>query len=485
MTEKNPKKSGMKRRDFLKSAAAVAGAAVLGPNVIGCGDAGETSLAPVRGDGSSPLHYIENVVILQMENRSFDHYFASLIIDEGRTDIIGADSTFYNETSDRSARIYAQWIDEHYEIDPDPPHNFGSNNRQWNLGMNDGFVREWEATLAGAELQPKEYDSKLGLVMGYYKREQLPALYTLADHFTLADQWYCSMLGPTWPNRKYSHAATSEGTRNNRGELYARTPYREMKEKGLTVKTYASLPFFHFGIIVQDLNVGLADTMDDFFRDAAQGTLPNVSIVEPDYSLNDDHPPQDIRLGQSFIASVYEALRQSPQWERSLMLVFYDEHGGFFDSQPPPTVEGEELAADGFDQLGFRVPGLLIGPLVKRGHVFSEVVDHSSVPALLSRIFELEQVNERAALAGDLSLALDIELIEHSKRPEAPALTAIDVRHSSIRHALNQPFGQPELLAHARRKYGVDLPPYAERLRAAEAFYGTLENRRVARIIGN
>lgn len=251
------------------------------------------------------------------------------------------------------------------------------------------------------------------------------------------------------------------------------------------MKTYASLPFFHFGIIVQDLNVGLADTMDDFFRDAAQGTLPNVSIVEPDYSLNDDHPPQDIRLGQSFIASVYEALRQSPQWERSLMLVFYDEHGGFFDSQPPPTVEGEELAADGFDQLGFRVPGLLIGPLVKRGHVFSEVVDHSSVPALLSRIFELEQVNERAALAGDLSLALDIELIEHSKRPEAPALTAIDVRHSSIRHALNQPFGQPELLAHARRKYGVDLPPYAERLRAAEAFYGTLENRRVARIIGN
>lgn len=483
MSEKESKKPAMKRRDFLKGAAAVAGAAVLGPNVIGCGDAGETSLSPLRGDGSSPLHYIDNIVILQMENRSFDHYFASLIIDEGREDIIGADASFYNETADGSARIHPNWITEDYEIFPDPPHGFSSNNRQWNLGNNDGFVREWEQTMASAELLEKDYASKLGLVMGYYKRHQLPALYTLADHFTLADQWYCSMLGPTWPNRKYSHAATSEGTRGNSGELRARTPYRELKSKGMTVKTYASLPFFHFGIIVQDLNVGLADTMDDFFRDAANGTLPNVSVVEPDYSLNDDHPPQDIRLGQSFIASVYEALRKSPQWERSLMIVFYDEHGGFFDSQPPPTVEGEELAADGFDQLGFRVPGLLIGPLVKRGHVFSEIVEHSSVPALISRVFELEQVNERAALAGDLSLALDIELIEHAKRPPPPELAAVDVRHSSIRHALSQPFGQPELLRHARRRFGAELPSYDERLRAAERFYRRLEDMRVASIL--
>lgn len=484
MSEKDPKKSAMNRRDFLKGAAAMAGAAVIGPSVIGCGDGGESSLSPLRGDGSSPLHYIDNIVILQMENRSFDHYFSSLIIDEGRTDIIGADASFYNLASDGSTRIHPNWIRENYEITPDPPHGFASNNRQWNLGNNDGFVREWEQTMAGANLATKDYESKLGLVMGYYKRSQLPALYTLADHFTLADQWYCSMLGPTWPNRKYSHAATSDGSRGNSGELRARTPYRELKSKGMTVKTYAALPFFHFGIIVQDLNVGLADTMEDFFRDAENGTLPNVSVVEPDYSLNDDHPPQDIRLGQSFIASVYEALRKSPQWERSLMIVFYDEHGGFFDSQPPPTVEGEELAADGFDQLGFRVPALLIGPLVKRGHVFSEIVEHSSVPALISRVFELEQVNDRAALAGDLSLALDIELIEHAKRPPPPALGAIDVHHASIRHALAQPFGQPELLRHARQHFGAELPPYSERLRAAERFYGRLEDMRVASIVG-
>ena len=89
--------------------------------------------------------------------------------------------------------------------------------------------------------------------------------------------------------------------------------------------------------------------------------MPSITVVEPDYGLNDDHPPHDIRLGQAFIGSIYEALRQSPKWDRTLMVVFYDEHGGFYDHVAPPKAQGESRATLGFDQLGFRVPALLAG----------------------------------------------------------------------------------------------------------------------------
>lgn len=469
------------RREFLKGAAAVAGVAVLGPSMAACdGDSSTTSLKPLRGDGTSPLHYIDNVVILQMENRSFDHYFGSLSLDEGRTDVTGLRADMANPTTAGGLSIPLEWLQDDYIISPDPGHSYEACHRQWNGGANDGFIQDWERLLS-----PEDYDQKIGWAMGYYKRPQLPVLYSLADNFTLCDKWFCSMLGPTWPNRKYSMGATSEGTTTNAGQLKSATPYRAMREKGLSVNVYAAIEFFHFGLVVTDLVRPKAKKIKDFFNDCENGTLPNVSLIEPNYALNDDHPPQDIRLGQTFINSIYEALRNSPQWERSLMLVFYDEHGGFYDSVAPPKVQGEERASENFDQLGFRVPGLVIGPLVKRGHVLSETIDHSSVPSLISRIFEVPHVNKRSELAGDLSAALDIELIEHAKRVPPPPLPKIEVPHSKIRFALAQPFGQPELRDFARKLHGEDLPSMEKQLQDAEDFYLKLEQMRVARVTDN
>lgn len=475
--------SNVDRRDFLKGMGAVAGAAILSPSLVGCGnDANpggpvKTSLTPLRGDGSSPYHYIENVVIVQMENRSFDHYFGSLSLDEGRTDVRGLSADMSNPTTTGDVHIPIEWLESNYIIHPDPGHSHEACVRQWNNGGNDGFIVDWERLLS-----PEEYDAKIGWALGYYKRHQLPTYYAFADHFTICDQWYCSMLGPTWPNRFYSFAATSDGSRNNSKVLESQTMYTKLLNEGFSVNLYAQtmltllMPTDFFP------RHGKPKTMQQFFADAANGMLPNVSVVEPDFTLDDDHPPQDIRLGQSFIASVYEALRTSPQWERTLMVVFYDEHGGFFDSQAPPTVEGESLP--GFEQLGFRIPGMLVGPLVKKGYVLKNVVDHASVPKLLSEIFDSPFINERAAKAGSFIDAFELEYIDPTKRPEPPVLDQIEIPHDKIRFALSAEYGQPELLDYSRRVYGIDVASYDQQLRDAEKFFTMLERMRVARVTG-
>ncbi len=434
------------------------------------------SLQPVRGDGSHPFDYIDTVVIVQMENRSFDHYFGSLSLVEGRTDVEGLSSSILNPRLDGSP-VTPQFLEDAWIVHPDPGHGHRASMEQWANGTNSGFVRSWEDNLSDAEMA-----EKIGWVMGYHTREQLPALYGLADGFTLCDHWHCSLLGPTWPNRFYSHCATSDGEWSNGVPVGAKTPYSMLRDSGGSVGVYADggIAFMFLLLDFPISQINRLGNSSDFFRDAAEGVLPNVCVVEPDYQLNDDHPPQDIRLGQAYIASVYEALRNSPQWDRSLMLVLYDEHGGFHDHVPPPTVEGDERAAEGFNQLGFRVPGLVAGPLARRGHVMHDLIDHASVPALISRIFGLDQVNERAALAGDLGAALDLELTLNANRPAPPVLPQINLREERIRHGLLQPYGQPELEDWVRRNLGITRPGPDARMRELERYFRVLDDMGVA-----
>jgi phospholipase C len=254
--------------------------------------------------------------------------------------------------------------------------------------------------------------------------------------------------------------------------------------RGLGFGVYRQHPV-HFMMTVMNPEMSTYPNLpiENFFEHAAQGTLPNITIVEPHYGFNDDHPPHDVRLGQAFIAGVYEAMRQSPQWDRCLMVVLYDEHGGFYDHVAPPKAAGEERAAEGFDQLGFRVPGLVVGPLVRPGSVFSEVVDHASVPALISRVFGLEHVNDRSRLAGDFANALDIERTLDANRSTPPALPQIELPTNKIRHAAGLPFGQPELAELARRRFGIEVGGFDESMRGAERWLRAMESLRVARVI--
>jgi phospholipase C len=339
---------------------------------------------------------------------------------------------------------------------PDPPHDWDPCHAQWDQGKNDGFVK--------AHAGPSERD-----VMGYHDRSQIKFTYWLADNFTVCDRWFASVMGPTWPNRFYLHAATSGGQKANNPFVVGgpRTIWEELKAKGLTGKNYTagSVAWFTGGFVGKVLSgVNPVVTMDQFFNDAAAGKLPNFAIIDPDFQANDDHPSHDIQLGQAFMASVYNALAKSPQWSRLLFVITYDEHGGFFDHVPPPTCADERAE---FQQLGFRVPSIVIGPTVRRGYVHSVGLEHASVAATLATRFGIGMLTDRMRGANDLSGVIDPRLVDNPQAPPPPPPVPLPARLLLDDAAPNS---QPELEAMIERGLiparFVDQRTRTERLRS-------------------
>lgn len=392
----------MRRRDALKGIGTLAGAGAAARLLSGCGD----NLGP---DG------ITNILVVMMENRSYDHYLGARSLLEGRPGN-GLAATMFNPDDDGSQVAIHRATE--YCV-PDPPHGWDSSRVQWNAGANDGFVRAYRAS-QGPSVAPH--------VMGYMERDDLPITWALADGYATCDAWFSSLLGPTWPNRMYLHSGQSGGlTRNElptQGGIDWRSIHHSLNDAGIPWAYYfQDLPFVPLfkGLPVQGF---VKRFRSDFFEDAAAGTLPPVAFVEPGFLIDDDHPPHHIQLGQMFLASVHAALAASPQWNHSLLCCTYDEAGGFFDHVSPPLA-ADDRAEDGFDQLGFRVPTVVAGPYVKTGHVSSVVRDHTSVLAHIDGMFGLEPLTARVAAAKDLTELLDaarLEALEPSPPVELPAL---------------------------------------------------------------
>lgn len=401
------------RRQALRRLGAFAGAATLSPFLAGCGDddgsrGATVALQPEELD-------IETIIVVMMENRSFDHYFGSLSLHEGRP-IDGLRPGFFNPRLDNTP---VEPFPMSLRCVADPPHGFGSSHIQVNGGANDNFVRE-HANRVG----PEHGDE----VMGYHVREQLPLLYALSDQFALCQSWYCSVLGPTWPNRYYLHSAQSGGLKVNDPPPRNRewlTIYDQLNDAGISWKSYFSdLPFL--ALWPKFLFSDNLRRIEEFYEDAHSGQLPAVCHVEPAYTLNDDHPPHDIQLGQAFLSSIIHAVGQGPQWERSLILISYDEHGGFFDHVAPGKVD-DERADQGFDQLGVRVPGLVISPYTPIGLVSSTLYEHSSVPAFIEWLFGLPPLTVRDANANIFVDALDARQVRRTDPRPFPELPVVDV----------------------------------------------------------
>jgi phospholipase C len=389
-----------------------------------CADTGglsaEELLAPIR-----------TVVVLCMENRSFDHFLGSLLLMESRL-LDGLRGTEENPAPD-GTRVASFKLDDF--TPEDPPHTWDAAHQQWNMGMNDGFVV--------AHAGPSERD-----VMGYHVREQLPILYALADASAVCDRWFSSLLGPTWPNRFFLHGATSRGITENIPAVGFTSVFQLLKDAGIPAKNYyhdiawAAGGYFK----VDDLA-----TIESFFQDAAAGLLPRFSIIDPQFfgaGANDDHPDHDVQLGQALIASVYNALAQSPHWGQCLFVITYDEHGGFFDHAPPPTTTDDDPR---FAQLGFRVPSIVAGPFVRGGCTVSTTFDHVSVIRTLQTRFGIPSLNARAGAASDLSSCIDPALVR-AARPRAPiTLPRLDVSMSRLRSRTDGKICHPELWEAAQR----------------------------------
>jgi phospholipase C len=415
----------MRRRDALKSIGALAAASRLLP---GCGDDRRNPGGPDGGGGgdgggdASPVRGITTMVVVMMENRSYDHYLGARSLLEGLPgDGLTADMS--NPDVDETP------ISIYRETDfcvADPPHGWEQSRVQWNSGANDGFLRAYRAAHDGKKLAP--------YVMGYFGREDIPLTWALADHYASCDRWFSSVMGPTWPNRMYLHSGQSGGFMVNdlpTGGFNWPSVHHQLNDAGVPwAYYYSDLPFVP---LWKDLPTEgtIKRFMSDFFDDAEAGTLPPATFVEPGFTINDDHPPHHPIRGQAFLASVYAALASSPQWNNCLLVVTYDEVGGFFDHVSPPQA-ADERAKAGFDQLGFRVPTVVAGPYVKAGHVSSVVRDHTSVLAHMGRMFGLEPLTARVAAAEDLSELLDQERLDALNPAPPAAMPPIEVVEEAI-----------------------------------------------------
>jgi phospholipase C len=370
----------------------------LGATAIGCaGEVPSTDEAD-QTRAQDLLAGIDHVVVLMMENRSFDHFLGALASDAaypGRRSVEGLTGRETNPGSDGTP-VPVFKLDNF--TPEDPPHGWDAEHRAYNSGRNDGFVKEH----AG----PSERD-----VMGFHDRSQIPLYYWFADNFTVCDHWHASVLGPTWPNRFFLHATTSNGKKDNTSLWTApRTIWKELASRGLKGKNYAAgtVAWFVGAFPGEIFGTNPTASIDAFFEDARNGRLPHFSLIDPDFWAADDHPSHNIQRGQAFVASVYKAIAESPNWSKTLFIITYDENGGFFDHVPPPATDDDNPE---FRQLGFRVPAFVIGPTVKKGFVSSRTLEHSSVAATLKSRWQIGNLTRRMAAAHDVTDAIDPEKV--------------------------------------------------------------------------
>jgi phospholipase C len=454
------------RRQILKLGSAAAVAELTALSLHGCGsNSGGGTVAtptPTPTPACSTLNDIDHVVILIQENRSFDHYFGSYRGVRGFADQsmsfqqpdpsnttsppIGTLLPFHLDTSTTNAActhdISHDWVPQH---------------QSWDNGAMDRFVT--------SRIPINANDAVLS--MGYYTRADIPYYYALADAFTICDNFFCSVMGPTDPNRLYTMAASIDPDGQNggpilqtvvtnRSSLFGRLTYTTMPEqlqaRGISWKIYSSpdetiaggiysdnvLPYFkNFQDPSSPLykNVFGPQFPVDFLADVASGNLPQVSWLIGSV-LTSDHPPSPSVFGENIVSLIFAALTANPTlWARTLFLVSYDENGGFFDHIPPPTAPpgtpGEYVSAPAVPDpsvigsppitgpigLGFRVPTLLISPFTRGGFVSSDLFDHTSVLRFLETRFGAEVPNLsawRRATVGDLTSALNFKKPDQS-----------------------------------------------------------------------
>jgi phospholipase C len=320
-----------------------------------------------------------------------------------------------------------------YVTDPDPAHEYPDVTLQIfgetptpspPIPRNDGFVLSYSRVPDSGGV-PVGTQTGRTIMECFDPVPQLPVLTTLARAFVLCDHWFSSVPGPTWPNRFFVHAATSNGHTNSPAILSAIQDELGFSTYGMrTIYDSLSDQDLEWTIYYHDFPQALALTnlhscldrfqgFGSFLSDVAEGTLPAYSFIEPRYfngidgKANDQHPPHDVRDGERLIATVYEALRNNISlFEETLLVVLYDEHGGYFDHVPPPpsiNPDGRISADDPpfcFDRLGIRIPALLISPLVPPGGIDHTVYDHTSIPATVKKIFGLPRfLTKRGASA--------------------------------------------------------------------------------------
>ncbi|MDQ6669794.1 MAG: hypothetical protein M3069_03440 [Chloroflexota bacterium] len=348
-----------------------------------------------------------HVVVIAFENRSFDHMLG-FVSPAGV--LTGQESNPLNPADPNSERVPVTKlagpitpVDPNHSLEAANEQVFGASVGQPDPPPMNGFVSSYIKNVGGDVTKGKG-------IMDCHAPESIPVLAGLAKTYRVCTRWFSSVPGQTWPNRFFMHAATSRGlVTNDPLDEEADTIFDRLDGKqswgiyagdvpqSLAIEKLAARFVLEHLKAPQDRHF---HTLAQYFNDLAHGTLPAYSFIEPQYfntpvgQATDQHPPHDIRLGEALLGHVYNSLLASDYWQDSLLLVTFDEHGGFFDSVPPPggiPAPDEFVASQpafDFKRLGLRVPAVVVSPWVEPG-VDATLYDHASIPATLNALFEL------------------------------------------------------------------------------------------------
>jgi phospholipase C len=367
------------------------------------------------------LDNLKHIVVLMMENRSFDHMLGALKAQDPRIDgLTGNESN--PDTTGATVKV-ASKAQFQSQLDPDPDHHFPGVDLQIFNGDNSnprvpnmqGFIKSYFQQQRDVKHSQK--------IMYYFTPDKLPVLTTLATEFAVFNGWFSSIPGPTICNRAFAHYGTSFG-KVGMDLFYVKEPFKSIYDRMVTANPARTSKLYYYDQASSTMEIvnllqhqsELFGTYDQFIADCSKGTLPDYSFVEPNYNdhdgdagaiiASDQHPDHHVQEGERFIASVYNAIRQNPGlWKTTALLVVYDEHGGIYDHVLPPACMKDGFVAQPndtgtgrafeFDRLGVRVPAILISPWIAKGTVVKgpqepgggRTFEHASIPATVTKFF--------------------------------------------------------------------------------------------------
>jgi phospholipase C len=401
------------RRDFLQRTAAMAGLAagaglLLDPDAVVAAAARRQRHAALPSPRNLP---VDTFVVLMMENRSFDHYLGWLPGADGRQ----AGLEF---TDPHGQRYATHRLVDNYQgcgfLDPD--HSWDGGRTEMDGGRMDGFLRAASDVFS----------------IGYYAEQDLPFTPHLAKAFTAFDRFFCSLLSSTYPNREYMHAGQSYGMKDNslplsQGGFPDTTIFASLSAAGVSNR------YFYTDIPVSALwgSAGLARSsqVQTYYEQAASGTLPALSFVDPSFNgedqgtSGDEHPHGDVRVGQAFISDVVHAFIESPQYKRGALFVVYDEWGGFFDHVVPPRVPDLRASSNlenDFGQMGLRIPAVVVSPYAREAHIDHSIYGFESIMKMIRYRYGLSPLTPRDLFANNIAAAFDWESEPHLEPPALP-----------------------------------------------------------------
>lgn len=365
---------------------------------------------PTAPAGTDLLPEISAIVVVMLENHSYDNVLG-MMQGRGRGFRLGLDGKPVESNPGAKGEIVRAFpMPTPCQLDRYPFNTWDATHQSYNRGRMDGFVRSQSGPVS----------------MGYFDSEALPFVNYLASTFPVCDNYFCSVMAQTYPNRRYLMAGTSFGQISdilNGDKPPNGTIFEALNNYGILWKDYyfkGSEPSALIWTYLSE-HPDVTDkfvTIDQFYADAAAGTLPAFSMVDPDFGKSSEENPQDVQYGDQFLGEVVGALMASPQWPGTVLVWCYDESGGYYDHVPPPSavkpdgvppaLTSSNKYGGAFNRYGLRVPAGVVSPFARPDYVSHVVHDHTSVLKLVERKWNLPALTRRDAAADDLLDCLDL-----------------------------------------------------------------------------